>query len=159
MNDRRESNPVAVRDMNHHLENLKQVIFSVESQRDCDLLWDAYQKVADSYQGMKRLFIKLYNADLSNNVPTTNKKLLANLRWIYNRLVNGETIAPGDPWFALAHDAIVESQQNDSDEKPVYRPVFSTDEQRRFDELGGIRAVIAAGMAALGVTAETGDTK
>lgn len=38
---------------------------------------------------------------------------------------------------------------------PVYRPVFSTDEQRRFDELGGIRAVIAAGMAALGVTAET----
>ena len=40
---------------------------------------------------------------------------------------------------------------------PVYRPVFSTDEQARFNELGGIRAVIAAGMAALGVTAETGE--
>ena len=157
MNDRRESNPVAVRDMNHHLENLKQVIFSVESQRDCDLLWDAYQKVADSYQGLKRVFIKLYNADLSNDVPTTNKKLLANLRWIYSRLVNGETVTPGDPWFAMAHDAIEESQQNGSNEKPVYRPVFSTDEQRRFDELGGIRNVIAAGMAALGVTAETGE--
>lgn len=157
MNDRRESNPVAVRDMNHHLENLKQVIFSVESQRDCDLLWDAYQKVADSYQGLKRVFIKLYNADLSNDVPTTNKKLLANLRWIYSRLVNGETVTPGDPWFALAHNAITEAQQDDRSENPVYRPVFSLDEQTRFDEFGGIRAVIAAGMAALRVTAETGE--
>lgn len=40
---------------------------------------------------------------------------------------------------------------------PVYRPVFSIDEQARFDELGGIRNVLAAGMAALGVTAETGE--
>lgn len=32
---------------------------------------------------------------------------------------------------------------------PVYRPVFSLGEQQRFDGLGGIRAVIAAGLAAM----------
>lgn len=40
---------------------------------------------------------------------------------------------------------------------PVYRPVFSLSEQQRFDELGGIRAVIAAGMMALSAAAETGE--
>lgn len=34
---------------------------------------------------------------------------------------------------------------------PVYRPVFSLDEQRRFDELGGIRAVLEAGIKAMEV--------
>lgn len=33
--------------------------------------------------------------------------------------------------------------------EPVYRPCFSTDEKERFDSLGGLRAIIEAGIKAL----------
>ena len=36
---------------------------------------------------------------------------------------------------------------------PVYRPVFSVEERERFDSVGGIRAIIEAGLAAMEVSA------
>ena len=74
--------------------------------------------------------------------------------------VNGDIHA--EPLQGATTGANVESYVNDAQNataprtdgvaakrERVYRPVFSTDEQTRFDKLGGIRNVIAAGLAAL----------
>lgn len=116
-NPKRESNPVVLRTMSARMEDLKQTIFLVDNQRDSDRLWGAYRETADAYQEVKRMLIGLYNFDdFIKASPAVNQKLLANLQWVYARLAAGETVAPGDPWFALAYNAIDEAQKDSKNE-------------------------------------------